>query len=310
MIVSPATLNALFTGFETKWWQAYMQTPVFWQAIAMLQPSTTEFQTFAWPARIPTMRQWLGPRVANNMAPYVTTYQNLDYELSESIGRNKIEDDQYDVFATPLLQMMAEGAKKQPDYLLVDALQAGTATTIWDNANFFDSAHPVDVRNSALGTQSNNFTTKALTYDNYASVYTSMEAFKGENNKPLNVKPDILMVPPALRTLAQQILFAEYVAPQTFGGTTQVGANTNVWKGSAKLFVVPEIANQATTWYLMDTSKVVKPFVWVLRKPAEFTYLNNPNDQNVYQRNEFDFGVHMRGNMNYALWFLAARAIA
>ncbi len=310
MIISPATLNALFTGFETKWWQAYTQTPVFWNQIAMLQPSTTEFQTFAWPARIPTMRQWLGPRVANNMAPYVTTYQNLDYELSESIGRNKIEDDQYDVFATSLLQQMAEGAKKQPDYLLQAAMQAGTTTTIWDNANFFDTAHPVDVRNSALGTQSNNFTTKPLNIDNYASVYTSMENFLGENNKPLGIKPNLLVVPPALRSIAQQILFNDYVAPQTYGGVTQVGSSNNVWKGSAQLLVVPELSNEPTTWYLMDTSKVVKPFVWVMRKAAEFTYLNNPNDQNVYQRNEFDFGVHMRGYMGYALWFLCSRCIA
>ena len=310
MIISPATLNALFTGFETKWWQAYEQTPVFWQELASLQPSTTEFQTFAWPARIPVMRQWLGARVANNMAPYVTTYQNIDYEVSETIGRNKIEDDQYDVFATPLLQMLAEGAKKQPDYLLIDALQNGTATTIWDNQNFFDAAHPVDMRNSALGTQANNFTTKALTLDNYADVFTKMESFKGENGKPLRIKPDTLIVPPALRTIAQQILFGDSLAPTTMGGITQVGANTNVWKNSAKLLVLPELGNEATTWYLADTSKVVKPFVWTLRKPAEFTYLNNPTDQNVYQRNEFDFGVHMRGNLGYALWFLMSRAIA
>ena len=313
MIISPASINALFTGFETKWWQAYTQTPVFWNNIAMLQPSTTEFQTFAWPARIPVMRQWLGPRLANNMAPYVTTYQNLDYELTESIGRNKIEDDQYDVFATPLLQMMAEGAKKQPDYLLINAISSAATTLIWDNANFFDTAHPVDMRNSALGTQANKFTSSGLSLDNFATVYTKMEAFLGENNKPLNIKPSLLMVPPALRTIAQQILFADYMAPQTYGGATQVGSNTNVWKGSAQLLVVPELqalSLGSTTWYMFDTTKVVKPFVWVLRKAAEFVYLNNPNDQNVFQRNEFDFGVHMRGNMNYALWFLAAQALA
>lgn len=307
MIISPASLAALFTGFETKWWMSYEQTPVFWQNIASMQTSTTEQQTYAWPARIPVMRQWLGPRVAVNMAPYVTTYQNLDYELSATIPRNKIEDDQYDVFATPLLQMLAEGAKKQPDYLMVSALQSGKSTIIWDNANFFDASHSVDFRQPALGTQSNNFTTTALNYDNYATVYTKMEAFLGENNKPLRVIPDLLVIPPQLRTIAQQIIKADYVAPQTFGGTTQVGQNQNVWKDTAKLLVVPEMQNLAGEYYLLDTSKPIKPLVWQLRKPAEFTYLNNPNDRNVYERNEFDFGVFMRANMVYALWFLAAR---
>lgn len=314
MIITPASINALFTGFETDWWLAYEQTPAFWSQMATLRPSSTRFQTYAWPARIPVMRQWLGDRVANNMAPYVTTAENLDYEVTEVLPRNVIEDDQYDVYASASIQMLAEGAKKQPDYLLINALSAGGTTPIWDNQNFFDGSHPIDMRNTGLGTQSNSFTTRALTPDNYQFVRTSMMSYKGENNKPLAIKPGLLVVPPALEGASRQILHADYIAPAQFGGgQTQVGSNTNYLKGTAELLVVPELAGvflNDATWFLMDTSKVVKPFVWQLRKQAEFTYLNNPNDQNVFDRNEFKYGVHLRGTMVYALWFLCAKAAA
>jgi phage major head subunit gpT-like protein len=142
MIITPASINALFTGFETKWWQAYQASEIFWDSIASLSPSTTDRETHAWPARIPVMREWLGERVSNNMAPYVTTIVNKDFELTEVIKRNTIEDDQYDVFASPLLAMMGEAAKKNPDYLLVDALKNGNSTTIWGQPEFLRCQSP------------------------------------------------------------------------------------------------------------------------------------------------------------------------
>jgi phage major head subunit gpT-like protein len=313
MFISPATMNALFTTFETQWQYAYEQIPTVYQNIATTYPSSSRFQTYAWPAQVPRMRQWLGDRIANNMAPYVQTVENLDWEDTLILPRNMIEDDQYDVFASSSILQLAQAAKKQPDYLLVSAMVNGATTIIWDNANFFDTAHPVDVRNAALSTQANKFASTALTPDNYFVVRAAMMSFKAESNKPLGVMPDTLVVAPKLEAQGRQILHADFIAPATLAAQTQVGSNQNFWKGTAELLVIPELTGQFANdaaWMLIDTKKVVRPFIWQLRKPAEFTYLNNPSDPNVFDRNEFKYGVFLRGQLSYSLWFLAALAFA
>jgi phage major head subunit gpT-like protein len=137
-----------------------------------------------------------------------------------------------------------------------------------------------------------------------------MRSYKGENGKTIRVNPTLLVVPPALEGMANYIITTDFFAPGTLAGAAQVGSTTNYLKNSAKVLVVPELVGDDTTWYLMDTSKPVKPFLWQQRKAPEFTYLNNPNDMPVFKRNEFEFGVHARGAMAYALWFLAAKCVA
>lgn len=310
MIVNGPNLQALFTGFETKWSQAYDNTPVWYNKLANEQPSSTEMMNYSWMARIATMREWVGERFMNNAEAYSTIVRNKDFELTEKLPRNKIEDDEYDIFATPVLQAMAAQAKKQPDYLIAQLIRDGGTTLTYDNQYLFDTVHPVDMRNSALGTQSNLFTSKALTFDNYATVRAAMRNFLGEDGKPLLINPNLLVVPPALEGMARQILMSDQIGVQTVNGATQVGGQTNIWKGSADLLVIEELSADPTAWYLYDVSKQIKPFVRQVRKAPEFTYLNNATDQNVFLRKEFLFGVDSREAVSPTLWFLGAKGIA
>ena len=58
-------------------------------------------------------------------------------------------------------------------------------------------------------------------------------------------------------------------------------------------------------WYLFDCSRVIKPLVWQNRIPYEFQPLTNPDDPNVFWRDEFVFGARGRGNAGFGLWQLA-----
>lgn len=137
-----------------------------------------------------------------------------------------------------------------------------------------------------------------------------MMSLKGESGRPLGVIPDTLHVPPQLEVIARQICESKTVAVGTLGGQTQVGGQDNVLVGTAKVVVVPELANEPTVWYLSDQSKFVKPFIWQLREAPNTTYQNNPNDESVFMLNEYRYGVRARGAAGFGLWFLAARCIA
>lgn len=58
-------------------------------------------------------------------------------------------------------------------------------------------------------------------------------------------------------------------------------------------------------WFLMDTSRVMKPLILQKRKNYNFVNLDKETDENVAMRKEFIYGVDARLNVGYGLWQLA-----
>ncbi len=76
-------------------------------------------------------------------------------------------------------------------------------------------------------------------------------------------------------------------------------------EGSVQTTVSNYQAGTGPTWYLIDTSKPVKPMVFQTRKPYTFVPFVRPDDQSVFWRNEFIYGVDARVAAGFALWQLA-----
>jgi phage major head subunit gpT-like protein len=55
-------------------------------------------------------------------------------------------------------------------------------------------------------------------------------------------------------------------------------------------------------WYLLDTSNVIKPFIVQKRRPYNFVAKTSLTDDNVFDKNEFVFGVDGRLNVGFGLW--------
>lgn len=60
-----------------------------------------------------------------------------------------------------------------------------------------------------------------------------------------------------------------------------------------------------TAWYLIDTSKSIKPIILQKRQDYRFVALDKETDENVFMRREFIYGADARLNVGYALWRLA-----
>ncbi len=60
-----------------------------------------------------------------------------------------------------------------------------------------------------------------------------------------------------------------------------------------------------TGWYLMDLSRPIKPLILQTRKAPEFVAMDKPDDQNVFMRKKFIYGVDDRKNVGFGLWQLA-----
>ncbi|WP_273456387.1 Mu-like prophage major head subunit gpT family protein [Nevskia ramosa] len=65
------------------------------------------------------------------------------------------------------------------------------------------------------------------------------------------------------------------------------------------------VAGSNPTWYLLDLSRSLKPFILQERKKAAFTAMDRPDDESVFVRKEFRYGIDGRWNAGYGLWQLA-----
>lgn len=64
-------------------------------------------------------------------------------------------------------------------------------------------------------------------------------------------------------------------------------------------------AGSGTTWYLLDTSRALKPIIFQNRKAPNFVSKTAETDDNVFDRNEYVYGVDSRCNVGFGFWQLA-----
>jgi phage major head subunit gpT-like protein len=73
---------------------------------------------------------------------------------------------------------------------------------------------------------------QTLSAANYAVARGALTGMKGDHGRPLGIMPNLLVVPPSLESAGRKILNSEYAS----------GGETNEWKGTAELLVVPWLA--------------------------------------------------------------------
>lgn len=64
-------------------------------------------------------------------------------------------------------------------------------------------------------------------------------------------------------------------------------------------------AGAGAAWYLLDTTRALKPLIYQERRAMALTALDNPTDSNVFMRAEFVYGVDGRMNAGYGFWQMA-----
>jgi phage major head subunit gpT-like protein len=58
-------------------------------------------------------------------------------------------------------------------------------------------------------------------------------------------------------------------------------------------------------WYLLDTGRAIKPFIFQLRRGVELVRMDRQDDEHAFMRKKYRYGVDYRGAAAYGLWQLA-----
>lgn len=311
MLITPSNLAFAFYGMKTLFSSVFAEAPTHWQALATEIKSETEEEFYPWLKRLPELREWIGERQVNNLSLNVQRLKNRLFEDTFGVKRTKFEDDKYGLFTSQAVSELAIASKQWPDKILAEAIIAGSSALAHDGQAFFSASHPVNPDDASLGTQANLQTSKSLTFENLRLVRAAAKTLKGENGIPMSLEYDTLIVPPSLETVAEQLCNTKTVAPGATFGAGSTYTQENPFFGKLKYHVFPRLeADSATSWYLACTTRTVKPFVFQNRLPAEFSWLNKPEDENVFMRDEYLYGVRARGAAGYGPYFLCVKCTA
>lgn len=309
MQITPAILRALYTSFSLAFQKGYGEAQPWWPLVAGEMPSTTKLNTYGWMERIPTMRKWIGPREAANLKSRAYQLANDPYELTVEVDRDDIEDDDaaLGIYQQQIMPEFGRQVRKHPDQLITQIVKDNTILA-YDGKTLFATDHVIG--NSSYSNSHN----LALTADNFNTVWSTMVGLKGEDDQPLGVMPNLLLHAPQLRKTALEVVQSEQVAKvvQNVAGSENVAATVipNVQKGWAEPVMIQEWADSATRWVLVDTTKAIKPFIYQLRRAANFVARDRPDDPKVFDLKKFTYGTDGRWAVGISLPWLIARGKA
>lgn len=301
MQITPSSLRALQVTIDQRFKTAYGAVTPISPTIATTIPSGGRGNVYPMHAKLAKLRQWEGERRIVNAKSYRYSLDNESYELTLEIDRDDIEDDNIGVY-NMTVDDMGQQARLWPDDLVFAAVLAGGTETGYDGAAFFSNSHTL-----GSSTIDNLVASTALTADTFAAVRASMMEYAGEDGESLRVRPNVLLVPPALEVKARKIVQASTIVESG-------AAVDNVLRGLCEVVVAPQLSANAggsdTTWYLLDCSRPIKPFIFQQRQAPEMVSLTAPSDEYVMLRNKFLYGVKARGAAGYGPFWLAAKCTA
>lgn len=287
MLVNRAALGSLTAGFNVLFNQAFAGVETQYLRIATEVISTGSEEGYKWLGMIPRLKEWIGDKEIQNLSASDYTIKNKDYEVTIGVDRNDIEDDRIGIYK-PVIEDMGQAAKLYPEGLVFGLLKTGFTALCYDKKAFFATDHKIGKKTVS------NKGTKKLSILSYQDARTAMMGLVDENGNPLNVIPNVLVVAPANEAMARKILMAE-----TIDGTT------NTMKGTAELLVSTELAGADDQWYLLCTSRPIKPLIFQNRKKPKLVSMTNDTDDNVFFNKQFLYSTEARGNSGYGLWQLA-----
>lgn len=273
-----------------------MASNLWWKNIVKVRPSSSKRERLAWllsTAKIEDLG--LGGNMPfEDLVAISTEYVNLNSGAGLKLQRNQLEDldgnglDLASKWSTDIGAYMAYWPQKQ----LVKAILANG--TCYDGGAFFATNHPVNPRNTGVGTYSNllayatykidDTVTVDVALANLGKAFAAIRSVKMPNgDDPRFLVPTALVVPPRMVPRAQQLTNAKFIAQaaNSGGGAGDVEAIVNNWGFKPPIEAV-ELSNAMTgvsdgdtTYYIAVqemTATQLGAFTYFDREPFRITY--------------------------------------
>lgn len=275
-------------GFSVVFNDALKEANKDYLKIAMEVKANTIVVDYRWLADLPIMREWINDRVLNKLSAWDYQIKKKDWESTISVHRDVVEYDDLGV-VKPKIQDLANSVSDHYNAQVFGLLE--TNGNCYDGAPFFGE-HEVGVGSAT--TTLTNVGANDLTKDGFFETLKQMRRIVADNGVAIRIKPNLVVVPPELEAKAIELF-----------GCEKLNGSSNPLYGRCEVLVSPDLTD-AKSWYLLDTTRAVKPIILQVNKKAEFNALDNPNhNERAFMSNEFLYGINTQDNVGYGFWPLA-----
>lgn len=329
-MITPSNFAVFVTNVNTMIGAVYNADYVesVYKDIATELACTSKQMTFGWTGLLPKMRAWYGARHVNQPAPQTYTVEMIPFENTLSIDRFDLDDDMMGVYYRDLPDL-ARQARRHPDQQIRDLIEASgvQGTTVrqagLDGLAFWNTAHPVDLYDATKGTYINDFTGGGVSVGGVnvggafsptalTSIMAYMMTLKGEDGERLGIRPNRLMHPPTMFDSVQLVLKSTFFAPPSWGAFAPISGQVGAADNPIRRFGVEPIQNDFlssnTKWYLLDTTKPMKPLTWITREATRMVPRINESDPCVFDQHMFQWGQWNRTAPAWSFSYLMARS--
>lgn len=276
--------------------------PSYYEQLCSIVPSSTSQTIYPWLGRTTGFREWVGDRVLQALEAHAYTIVNKTFEDTVGIERERIEDDQYGVYA-PVIEQLGWDAKTHPDQLIFGMMKAavtGSAVSIgkisipvpicYDGNNIYSASH-------ATG-NAGQVSSAGLPFWQASHAYLANASIVDSNGN------------------IQQVTTAGTSGSSAPSWATTVGNTTTdsgvTWTlrilgGAGTGVTLASNINSSGTgayWFLVDGSRPIKPFIFQKRREYAVTRMNTATDEAVFSQRLFRYGVDVRCNAGVGLWQL------
>lgn len=277
MELTRENLNNLFFGIQGNLNKGLGQTWTGWEKFAVTVNSSTLMEKYPMTIITGAMREWLGERVVNELKGKLLTVLNRDFERTEGVNRNDLEDDTFSFFA-PLFEAIGVEAGNLWGRLATDAL---VDPGKWADDKAFYGERKIG--KAAI----NNLVEGALTAANYETARARMMQFTDADGKtPLGLIPNLLVVGTQMEGTAKRIFKTDLIVEN--GGTV-----SNIHKDEVEILLDPFLTGN--DWYLLCTNRGIRPIAVQKRKVGALVRWDQEHDECVKRFNRCEYGLHYRG---------------
>lgn len=281
MDLSRENLDTLFTGFQALLNRGLEQADTSYLKWCDEVNSSTAEEIYPITVLTGSMREWIGERMIHSIDFKKMTVRNRDFEHTEAIPANAVEDDQFNIYGRCFTVMGVNSGNLWGE-LATEALCNPGA---WADGKSFYAK-----RKFGKAEIDNSLGTAELTIENYEVARKRMMAFCGADGKPLRLVPDTVIVGPDLEGLAKTIFEADLV------NNGQDVAVSNIHKGECEVCVnYGMTGTYAKYWFIACTKRGIKPITVQKRKVGSLIRKDKDGDERAFWKNEFIYGIHNRG---------------
>lgn len=297
-LVNESRLRAIFTGLSTVFNNALLGAVPQYEDTCMVVPSTGRGMDYAWLSRFPKMRIWTDDKHSKTLSLGTYYVANKDFESTIAVDRNDIEDDQLGIY-TFQAQSLGQSAAELNGTIANDLKNNAFTANGIDGVPFYGTHTLTDSENvvrTFVNKGTNALSAATITAANASLGAARIAIMKMTDSEGFNLglMPDLLEVPPALEAVARTLA----------SSPTLQDLGPNPYNGTVTVLVNPGITNDAT-WFLHVTNKTMKPFIIQSRKLPEFVSQTSMENDAVFNRREFHYGVEARAAGAYGFWQLS-----